>query len=145
VGLWGNHYFHQSLRLRRYWRRSIFFEFYSIQLFSISPCLSLSQPNQQVRSMPSPTSAQQLISSALRPSSLPSSTTTSAGGLTTVRLPDQGHAMCPLHSTTLGIASSTPPLSLSMASGGEEWCPDQNACDVPTIFGCKAQYVVSGV
>jgi hypothetical protein len=70
-------------------------------------------------------------------------------GFTTVRLANQGPAMCPLliayagPQRPLDITLSIPPLSSSMASGGEERCPDQEgtlywtARDVPTT-GCES-------
>jgi hypothetical protein len=41
VGFWGNHFFHQSLRLRRYWRRSIFFDLRSTCQFNLAISLFL--------------------------------------------------------------------------------------------------------
>jgi hypothetical protein len=39
-GRWPIYFFHQSLRLRRHWRRSIFIHFCSTCHFSIPPCIS---------------------------------------------------------------------------------------------------------
>jgi hypothetical protein len=57
TGQYPSIFFHQSLRLRRYWRRSLFFDFYSTLLSSTSPYLSIQISHHACQARPQPSSS----------------------------------------------------------------------------------------